>query len=110
MAKGISEIQAADAAINTVLGAERAAEAEIAECRRKALAILREARARSRAIMSRADQRINRVHALTDAALDHTLADIAAEARKLSGAPSMTSALAEQLDDAVDRLIGEILD
>ena len=74
MSKVTTESQSADVAINTVLGAERAAKAEIEECRGQALAILREARARSRAIMSRADRRINRVHELSDAAVDRTLA------------------------------------
>jgi vacuolar-type H+-ATPase subunit H len=110
MVKNVSEIQSADVAINAVLGAERAAKAEIEECRRKALAILREARARNRSIMARADRRINRIHELADAAVDRTLEGISADARKLSGAPSMTPALAERLETAIEQLIGELLD
>ena len=99
----------ADAAINRVLAAEQAAKKEIGECRRQALAILREARARSRAVADRADRRINQVHALCDAAIDRTLADIAVEAGTLSDTPELTDTLSGQLDAAIDRLVEEIL-
>jgi hypothetical protein len=109
MAKGIPDSQAASEAINRVLAAEQAAAAEIVECRRKALAILREGRARGRAIADRADRRINRVHLLSDAAIERALAEIAAETGKVSETPAITPQLAARLDVAIEELVGEIL-
>jgi Mg2+ and Co2+ transporter CorA len=100
----------ADAAINRVLEAEQAAQREIAECRRKALVILREARSTSRALAGRTDRRINRIHALSDSAINRALADIAIETRMLSDTPEMTDALSKQLDAAINRLIEEVLE
>ena len=97
----------ADAAINRVLEAERAAKREVAACRREALLILREARARSRALADRTDRRINRVHALSDAAIQRSLASIAIEEGAFSDTPRMTEALSQRLDTAIDGLIEE---
>ena len=108
--KGSNDSTAADAAINRVLAAEQTAQQEVAQCRRQALGILREARSRARAVAKRADRRINRVHALSDAAIHRALADISIESQMLSGTPELTPDLAQRLDSAIDRLIGEILE
>lgn len=50
------------AAIETVLAAERAAEASLADCRRQAQASVAAAREQADAIGRRADARISRVH------------------------------------------------
>ena len=104
--KGSNDSTAADAAINRVLAAEQTAQQEVAQCRRQALGILREARSRARAVAKRAD----RVHALSDAAIHRALADISIESQMLSGTPELTPELAQRLDSAIDRLIGEILE
>jgi len=108
--KGNNDSGAADAAINRVLEAEQTARQEIAQCRRQALKILSQARSRTRAIAQRADRRINRVHALSDTAIQQALKDIDIESRMLAGTPELTPDLAQQLDGAIDRLIGEILE
>ena len=100
----------ADAAINRVLEAEQAAKREVVACRREALLILREARALSRAVVDRADRRINRVHALSDAAIKRTLANIAVEESLLSDSPRLTATLSQRLDAAIERLIEEMLE
>jgi hypothetical protein len=108
--KGSNDSTAADAAINRVLAAEQTAQQEVAQCRRQALGILREARSRTRAVAKRADRRINRVHALSDAAIHRALADISIDSQMLSGTPELTPDLAQRLDSAIDRLIREILE
>ena len=108
--KGSNDSTAADAAINRVLAAEQAAQQEVAQCRRQALGILRDARSRARAVAKRADRRINRVHALSDAAIHRALADISIDSQMLSGTPELTPELVQRLDSAIDRLIGEILE
>ena len=100
----------ADAAINRVLEAEQDAQQEIAQCRVQALRVLREARTRARAVAQRADLRINRIHALCDAAIHRTLADISIESQMLAGPPELTPELAQRLDQAINRLIREILE
>jgi vacuolar-type H+-ATPase subunit H len=100
----------ADAAIDRVLDAEAAARGEINECRRQALAILREARSRARAISQRADRRIGQVRRLSDAALKSRLDAIAEQSRALSDPPRLTAELESRLDEAIERMIGEILE
>lgn len=109
-AYGLNPSSGADAAINRVLEAEQAAKREIAQCRRKALAILHEARSKSRAVADRTDRRINRIHALSDAAVNRSLANIAIESGMLADTPELTDAMSEQLDAAITRLIDEILE
>lgn len=108
--KGSNQSTAADAAINRVLAAEQAARQEVARCRRQALGILRQARSRARSVEERADRRINRIHALSDAAIHRALADISIESQMLSVPPELTPELAQRLDSAIDRLIREILE
>lgn len=108
--KGSNDSGAADAAINRVLEAEQTARQEIAHCRLQALEVLRQARSSARAVTQRADRRINRVHSLSDAAIQRALKDIDIESRMLVGTPELTPDLVQQLDEAIDRLIGEILE
>ena len=105
-----SESSSADTAINRVLEAEQSAQREVAQCRVQALEVLQESRARARAVAERADQRINRVHAICDAAIHRALKDISIESQMLAGTPELTPELTQRLDDAIDRLIREILE
>jgi vacuolar-type H+-ATPase subunit H len=100
----------ADAAIDRVLNAEAAARDGINGCRRQALAILREARSRARAVSQRADRRIGHVRRLSDAALKTRLDAMAEQSRALSDPPRLTAELESRLDEAIERLIGEILE
>ncbi len=108
--QGSNDSAAADAAINRVLAAEQTAQQEVTQCREQALGILREARSRARAVAEQADRRINRVHALSDAAIHRALADISIGAQMLSGAPEPPPEVAQRLDLAIGRLIREILE
>jgi vacuolar-type H+-ATPase subunit H len=111
MSKGkvAEQLNAADAAINRVLEAERAAQDSIAGCRSNALAILSESRARARAVAERADRRINRLHALSDASLAALREQLQEQARGLSSAPGLTPELSARLDAALDQLLDELL-
>ena len=100
----------ADSAIERVLAAEAAARDQITQCRGQALKVLREARADARALSQRSDRRIGLVRRLSDATLKQDLAAIAEESRALTDRPHLTPELEKQLDLAIERLIGEILE
>ena len=72
--------------------------------------MLQEARIHTRKVAGRADRRINRVHAFSDAAIQRALKDIAIESQMLAGTPELTPELSQRLDNAVDRLIRELLE
>ncbi len=108
--RSLSDGNSADAAIDRVLKAEATARDEINSCRRQALAILREARSRARTISQRADRRIGHVRRLSDAALKTRLDAIAKQSRALSDPPRLTPERESRLDEAIERLIGEILE
>lgn len=108
--KSSNESTAADAAINRVLAAERAAQQDVSRCHRQALEILHRARSRARAVEERADRRIKRIHTISDAAIHRALADISIESQMLSRSPELTPDLDQRLDSAIDHLIREVLE
>jgi vacuolar-type H+-ATPase subunit H len=99
-----------DAAIDRVLQAEAAAREEINLCRRQALAILREARSRAGRISQRTDRRIGKARRIADNALKARLEAIAEQSRALSDPPRITPDMESRLEQAIDRLIREVLD
>ena len=99
-----------DAAIDRVLDAEARARDEINHCRGEALTILRQARSRARGVSQRTDRRIGQVHLISDTALKARLDAIAEKSRALSDPPRLTAELEIRLEQAIERLITEILE
>ena len=75
---------AAEEAITTVLGAERAAREDVERAQREAQEMAERARAGTRALAERTERRIRRVVAAFEAELAERLAQIEAQAREFA--------------------------
>jgi vacuolar-type H+-ATPase subunit H len=98
-----------DEAINRVLLAEREAQEAVDDCREQAHAILDGARLKVARIKARTDDRITRVQELSDQSISRRIGAIRTEANAIHTRADLSSKRLEELQDAIDLLIKEIV-
>ena len=97
-----------DLAINQVLEAEREARNAVEDCRKQAAALVAAGEQEARGIARRAERRIQQAHRLADAAVEKALEELVATASSPES-EATGGADARRLEQAVDRLAGEIV-
>jgi vacuolar-type H+-ATPase subunit H len=96
-------------AINHVLKAEADSKKDIANCSQQAIQIIENGRTRARRITNRGDERITRVHAMADQAIESRLSELRQQVASLSSDIVFDEKERAHLKQVVDALVDEMV-